>query len=263
MPKKGSHVVIIAPDMHFPFVDQNALACLKKAIRYLKPRRFVQLGDLLNGTPFSRHAEQSLKEAAVKDFKKFEVDPANKFLDFIDKHVPGECAITAGNHDMWAERAAAQNKELQAVYPLISPEHLLLTHRKKGKWQWIKYGRDVAIPGYHYEITPNYWAFHGWSIAKNFAQAHLRELPTVSSICGHTHRSQSIERRLFDGTYVKSHSPGTLSELSPRYMGSKPSGWTHGFTVAYVKNDLSGFTSYDVVIESDGSCILPCGRHIR
>ncbi len=263
MARKGSHTVVIAPDMHYPFEDKQAVACLKKAIRHLKPTRFVQLGDIVNGTPFSRHAEQSLKEAAVQDFKKYEIDPANKFLDFIDKYVPGECAITSGNHDKWAERAASQSKELQAVFPLISPEYLLTGHRDAKKWNWIKYGRDVAIPGYHYEITPNYWAFHGWSCAKNFAQTHLQELPTISSICGHTHRAQCVTKRLFDGSYVQSHSPGTLSELSPRYMGSKPSQWTQGFTVVYVKNDLSSFTSYDVVIGADGSCVLPDGKHIK
>ncbi len=260
MAKRGSHTVLILPDMHFPFIDEQAVACVIAVGRKLRPRRTVQVGDLINGTPFSRHAPQELREVARRDFKAFEIDPANAFLDEVEKFTTGEIAITAGNHDAWPERAAAQlGRELSSVFPLFDPQVLLTGHRKRVKW--IPYGRDVSLPGYHYEITPNYWAFHEIGHGKHAAAKVLDSLPTVSSVFGHIHRQQEIRRRTPSGAMVKAHSPGCLCELSPRFMGGKPSTWLHGFSVAYVKNDLSSFTSYDCTIEG-GKVVLPDGSQV-
>lgn len=264
MPKRGSHTVLILPDAHFPFIDQLAWSTAMAAGRKLKPQRTVLLGDLINGTPFSRHAVRELKEIARRDFKTFEIDPANAALDEIEGFTKGEIAITAGNHDAWPERAAAQlGKELASVFPLFDPAHLLTGHRKRVKW--IKYGRDVSLPGYHYEITPDFWAFHEVTHARNAVSKTLDALPTVSSVFGHVHRVQSEARSVMVGNdrrVVESFTPGCLCELSPRFMGGKPSTWVHAIGVAYVKNDLSSFDMHTCKIVG-GRCILPDGSQVR
>ena len=260
MPKRGSHLVLVLPDMHIPFHDREAWAVVRKVGRKLRPQRTVILGDFINGTPFSRHAPQSLRETAKRDFKAFEIDPANKVLDEIEGFTRGEVAYCFGNHEGWVERAAARSSDgMGSVFGLIDPAHLLAGHRKRVRV--IRYGRDVSLPDYHYKITPDWWAFHEIGHGQHAAATVLRHLPNVSSSFGHVHRVQSVTKRLHDGRIVTAATCGCLAQLAPEYMGGKPSGWAHAFELGYVSNDLKSHQRYTVLIKN-GSCILPDGTRI-
>jgi hypothetical protein len=252
--------VLIAPDAHIPFHDEAAMSCFLAVGRKLRPQRTVILGDFINGTPFSRHAPRSLRETAKRDFKAFEIDPANAILDQIERFTRGEIAYCFGNHESWVERAAAQSADgMGSVFGLIDPAHLLAGHRKRVKV--IRYGRDVSLPEYHYEITPNWWAFHEIGHGQHAAATVLRHLPTVSSSFGHVHRVQSVTKRLHDDRLVTAATCGCLAQTRPEYMGGKPSGWAHAFEIGYVSNDLTSHTRYTVTIEN-GRCILPDGSQV-
>ena len=95
------------------------------------------------------------------------------------------------------------------------------------------------------------------------AAKHLELARTISLIHGHTHRQQSVSRRLLEtGRVVKAWSPGCLSELQPAWRHSLPTDWVLGYTLLYVRNDLRAWTDYTVTIDR-GACVLPGGTSVR
>lgn len=163
----------------------------------------------------------------------------------------------AGNHEFRVERWAVQQGGLGLLlYNLVSPKNLLTKKRKNIKW--IEYGQQLA----RYEITPDLWAIHGWSFAKNVSKVTMETARTVSVVHGHAHRKQNYAvHDPASGRIIKAFSPGCLCEFQPIYMhSSKPTEWTHGFS--QINIDGKHWNDYTVDIEN-GRCILPDGKRIK
>ncbi|MHA2068597.1 MAG: hypothetical protein ACXABY_29900 [Candidatus Thorarchaeota archaeon] len=261
MPKptmpKGYHLVMVLPDLHVPYQDEEALSCVLKAQEYLKPKRTIILGDWLDAEAFKTHPTKNLLEVKAHDFKRDEVDPCNKIIDKIQKNT-GLTVFIEGNHEFRVERMAASghNKGLSAVYDLISPKTLLGANRKS--WVWVPYQQKLS----HYKIAPDLWAFHGWSHSKNVAETHLNYLTSVSAVFGHVHRQQSaVRRNKVTDKRIKAWTPGCLCKLQPLWMTQTPTDWLHGFSIIFVKNDQSSWFDYTITIEN-GTCVLPDGKLI-
>lgn len=258
-PKPGNHCVVVLPDIHFPEHDPEALAIVLKVLELLRPQRCVILGDMLDCGPFSEHPTKSFIEQKSHDFKKDEIDPANAFLDEVQRWV-SELILEEGNHEWRVERAAVKyGKMIEAVYDLISPRSLLSANRKN--FTYIPYIDDAPITS-HYKITPNLWALHGVTHAKHAAAVTLEKLLSVSCVFGHIHRSQSFVRRNpITGEPIQVWSPGCLSKLQPIWRHPAPTDWVHGISIIYCKNDLSEWTSYNPLI-TNGQLVLPDGRSV-
>ena len=111
-------------------------------------------------------------------------------------------------------------------------------------------------------LHPKLICVHGWAATKYAAGWHREKSPLQSVIFNHTHRMQSDTL-----TYPTSDAPttamsaGCLCNRVPMYgITGSPTGWTHGFWVAYVGAD--SFTIYSVIINR-GRAILPCGREVK
>jgi len=255
---KGYHMVMALPDLHIPYHDEPALGCVLKAHEFLKPKRTVILGDWLDAEAFKTYDRKSLVEKQAYDFKADEVDPCNELLDKLQKNTKLLVYIE-GNHEARIEKTAARadNQGFASVYSLVSPKNLLSVGRKN--FIWIPYHKKLS----HYKITPELWAFHGWSHSKHVAETHLNYLMSVSAIFGHVHRQQcAVRRNKVTDRLVKAWTPGCLSKLQPLWDTQTPTDWVHGFSIIYVKNDLSHWFEYTVTIEN-GICVLPGGKLIQ
>ena len=99
---------IIVPDQHFPIHDESAVKVVLKAIEFVKPDIFINLGDVgewesVSAWKYKRRKRPPL-EYQLKEMVK-EIKEVNKCIDRFDKVLDKikckERYILAGNHDEW------------------------------------------------------------------------------------------------------------------------------------------------------------------
>lgn len=241
------------PDMHIHDQDDEAVAVAEAAQREFKPDKTIVGNDLLQATAFSKFGNQTIGEAIAMDFKETELDPANAFIDRVQKYTK-ETIFQEGNHDAHIERwAATHGKGAMSVFSLISPRINLSKGRKN--FTYIKQGEKI-------ELHPRLICVHGWSYSLHAASVHRQKSPLQSVIFNHAHRRQS-DTLTYPATDMPTEAmcAGCLCKRKPMYKhDGNPTGWTHGFWVAYIgKHD---FTMYAVKINK-GRAILPNGKEIK
>lgn len=258
--------MIFAPDTHVPHHDEAALSVFSGVLRRIKPRRLVVLGDLCDMTVFSRFGRSSMKEHyrdLGHDYQKDTLAPAGRILKEWSRHA-GEVVFVEGNHENWVSRWCANNGPAgQALWSLIDPRKHL------GFSQWVDYIPDDGGMPQHFEVFPEsarstaLWATHGYSHSARAAASHLSKvMHQVSIVHGHTHKLQ--DERLIDpvrGREIRSISAGCLSKRQPYYKHGAPSGYQHGFVIAYGKNDGSSWASFSCSI-NNGATTLPGGEEV-
>ena len=240
-------------DMHIPDQDHEAVAVAEAAQREFKPDITVVGNDMLQATPFSRFGNQTIEESVAQDFKATELDPANDFINRVQQHTKFTY-FQEGNHDAHIERwAANHSKGAQSIFSLISVKANLSNGRLDFKY--LSQGQNV-------ELHPKLIVTHGWSYAIHCAAVHRRKSPLQSVIFHHAHRMQSDTL-----TYPATDMPttamcaGCLCKRVPMYKhDGNPTGWTHGFWVAYIGS--VDFTMYAVPVNK-GRAILPNGKEIK
>ena len=263
--KPNNHLVVVFPDLHIPYHDEAALGVALHTIETLKPEKVVILGDWLDAEDFSQHPPTKLAADRGNSFYQEEILPCQEVLDKISQHTQ-EIVFISGNHEYRVERVACNDRFVEAVYDLISPETLLSCHAdgtKRKNFTWVPYSQYITAA--HYKITPDLWAFHGITHSKHASDTTLEKLRTVSGVYGHIHREQRVTKRNpIDGRLIRVWSPGCLSSLVPfwKHAGDPPVEWCHGFSLVYVRDDLSEWTPYTVTIQN-GEAVLPDGRTIR
>jgi hypothetical protein len=268
MSKGSAELWFAFPDIHFPLQDKKALAVAVKAHKLLNPDNTVFLGDVLDCSIFSSHANKTIAESQTYDFKKVEIDPANELLDIVQKNTKKNTYLLEGNHEWRVERWAANNNRVgESIYDLISPKATLSQGRKN--FTYIPYTPVSGNMSNFLQIAPNnkkmktggLVAIHGWSHAKHSSYRHLELSRTQSILHGHVHRQQSIATRdPWHNRVIKAFCPGTLSVLQPLYAhGGTPTDWVHGFAIIYV--GTRSWTEYNITIVNN-QCVLPCGTEI-
>jgi len=240
------------PDIHFPDHDEEALTVAEAAQREFKPDNVIVGNDMFNATPFSRWGKKTIQEAVAVDFLETEIKPANAFVDRVQQYTD-YTYFQFGNHDAHIERWAANNSPAGvSIFSLISIETNL---GKRGNFQFIPAGQAIIL-------HKNLICVHGWSYSIHCASVHRRKSPLQSVIFNHAHRMQSDTL-----TYPASEMPttamcaGCLCKRQPMYKhDGNPTGWTHGFWVAYVGR--KDFTMYSIIINK-GRAILPNGKEVK
>ena len=241
------------PDMHIPDHDPEAVAVAEAAQREFKPDNVIVGNDMLQATPFSRFGNHTIQESLAQDFKATELDPANDFMDRVQRYTK-TTYFQEGNHDAHIERWAANHGQgAVSIFSLISPRINLSKGRKD--FVYIRQGENI-------QLHPKLICTHGWSYSIHCAAVHRRKSPLQSVIFNHAHRMQSDTL-----TYPAMDMPttamcaGCLCKRQPMYKhDGNPTGWTHGFWVAYVGS--KDFTMYAVPINK-GRAILPSGKEIK
>ncbi len=240
------------PDIHFPDQDDEALAVAEAAQREFKPDKVILGNDMFQATPFSRWGKKTIKEAVAVDFLETEIKPANAFIDRVQE-ATDYTFFQFGNHDAHIERWAASNGTTGvSIFSLISIEHNL---GGRENFEFVPEGREIKL---HEKLI----CIHGWSYSIHCASIHRQKSPLQSVIFNHAHRRQSDTL-----TYPSADGPttamcaGCLCKRIPMYKhDGNPTGWTHGFWIAYVGKE--SFTMYSVEINK-GRAILPSGKEIK
>jgi predicted phosphodiesterase len=250
-------LTMIIPDIHYPVHDPEAVACMLKAAKILQPERVVFLGDALECAQFSRHDRKALDEL-VSDW---DADMDGFIRDIL---VPLErCskrrAFVEGNHEYRVEAAALRNHEIRAVWNTISPR-IRIGRRKR--MEYVPYQTPVLG---HYKIAPSLWAIHGWSHGEHAASVHLAQSSNFSIWHGHTHRNQSDSKNdPATGRLIRAMCPGFLGLIQPKWIGSKPTKWSHGFGLSLVDERTDEHWSFTCEIDRGTTVLplLPNGRRI-
>lgn len=264
-------LTIIGPDKHFggppgqECHDPTAIACFEKCVDILRPWRAVDLGDLREMLPFSRHGKTNMGYVDEYNWEEWENVPAKKHVDFMCSRVARYHAIE-GNHDFWAERWCAEHEAGgRAVWDRIQSKRVLYSDYDPRDVRVVPYRNDRDITA-HVRLAPNLIAIHGWSIAKHAAQAHLDKAVVAgcSVVYGHTHRIQmATTRHPFTDELFRGWSPGCLRSLRPSFsQAAGPTAWGQGFTMVYQsKTHPRDWTSYIIEVQN-GRCILPDGSEV-
>ena len=254
---KSSHLVMVLPDLHFPYHDPEVLEIVLRAHALLRPERTVILGDWLDAGNFSSFGSESLAHHGANNFASEEIDPCNATLDHLQgntKHL----VFIEGNHEFRVEKCASNlGKAFEGIYDLVSPEKLLSKGRRD--FTWIPYREKLS----HYKIADDLIALHGWSHSKYPAARHLDLTRNYSVVFGHVHRQDmAVRRNPLTDQIIKAWSPGCLSRLQPIYLAHEPTDWVNGFSLIFVKDNLTKWREFTITIQN-GEAVLPDGRLVR
>jgi len=250
---------MVLPDLHLPNHDRQALRVVMEAHRLLKPRTVVILGDWLDCGDFSSHSVRFRAERVAGSFVAKEIGPCRDLLERFEKH--SDVVYIEGNHEARVETMITkEGGAWSGVADLVSPQALLSAGRRR-KFTWVPY-MNLEGSIQHYRIAKDLIATHGWSCCKHASAKHLSDVGMSSVVHGHTHRKQSATlREPLTGRVHHGWSPGTLSKLQPLWMTPHPTQWVHGFSLVWVKDDKTSWTSYSPTINR-GKCILPDGTRV-
>jgi predicted phosphodiesterase len=254
-------LTILLPDIHLPIHDEVALSVANKIIKKLKPRKVIQLGDLLDASAFSSHNHISFDEM-VDGYMSTEIEPARNLITYWLEN-SNEVVILLGNHCGRVERWALQQGFAgRAAFDALDPKVLLKQNFTDKDLTIIDYSiaKDPSLA--RYNVCHDLWAVHGWSTSQNAGKAHLDKARSASVCYGHAHRASMYSSRdPFSGKILKAFCPGCLCKLQPLYMtGGTPSDWTHGIALVY--HGATSWTEYVVSIDK-GCAILPDGTEVK
>ena len=258
--RKRSRRIFGYPDIHWTERDKKALAVAMKAREVFKPDEIVCGGDLTNAGPFARHAKLKLDQDRAYDYLTDEIEPTRDWL--IEEHKQcrtGKVHLLMGNHDDWFERWCLRigiDESLKSLRPSVM-------WQKDNPWLHIvPFGRLDKNRRAYLKLHPKLVVIHGWAANKYAAETHLQMAKPYSVIYHHTHRAEMRSGTMLNGEVVHSMCAGCLCKKQPIYaLGGSPTGWTHGFWVAYLGHKT--FTMYSIPIWKDWSCVLPDGQEVR
>ncbi len=238
---------IVVPDQHFPIHDESAVKVVLRAIEFVKPNIFINLGDVgewesVSAWQYKRRKrppiEYQLKEM-VEEIKK-----VNKFIDRFDKVLEKvsckEKYILAGNHDEWLDAWVEENPYLDQY-----------TFRNACKWDERGYKYRV----WNDVLTIGKLSFvHGAYTGLSHARTHLERYGT-NIIYGHVHDvSRHSSTRLLDGN-ISAWSMGCLKDMSAeknKWLKGRLHNWNHAFGIVTFFD--TGYFQVEVVDIVKGQC---------
>lgn len=227
-----THRTVVLPDVHTPNHDEPSVAAVLAFIKYYKPHRLIQLGDLCDWDSVTTYDPR--RESDIVNISG-EIDASNALLDRLDAACPKGCekVLIGGNHEARVTRfLAASGMDLafrRIGYKLRSWHDAYRLPQRR--WSWCQYGEFRKYGKIIYT--------HGWYHSGQHAKRHLG-LFHENILYGHTHEFQVATGRGLDSLPVEAASIGTLSKFDLSYLvGKPPVNWCHMF--AYIDTGPSGF----------------------
>lgn len=246
-------------DIHWSDRDEQALEVAMKAQRLFKPDISVIGGDLINAGPFSRHPKTKIDADEEYDLITTELDPANQFLNYVQKHTRHHTFMLEGNHDEWVERWIVRT-DAHGRFGSLLPSRYFTSNRKK--FSYIPFTKLDGDRRGALQLTPQLLVVHGWATPKYAAQRHIELAKPYSIIYHHTHRYDNRIVPMYDGKLCEGMNAGCLCKKSPIYAhNGSPTEWVHGFWVAYLGSN--SHTLYPVPIHESGFAVMPDGKEVK
>lgn len=179
-------LTLVIPDLHFPFECRKYTHAVLKAVKLLRPKRVVQLGDFMDCPQLSTYDKNPSR------MSRFYLDLSyyNEFLDKLIDVMPrgSEFHQLCGNHERrlsrYVWRTAPDIVEIMPAWSkLLNFDER--SAKKKVKLFWHDYEKwdSCKLPG-------NVVVHHGFYYDKHTAVNNLTRYPNVNFIQGHTHRVQ-------------------------------------------------------------------------
>jgi|TARA_Y100000034_G_C6897201_1_gene413941 predicted phosphodiesterase len=227
MPKKKSHRrAVVIPDTHFPLQAQEAINCVLKAIKLVKPNIFICLGDLgewYSVSPWRYKRRKRPPLEYVIDDLKVESEAVNAGLDSFDKALDSvgckEKHMMEGNHDDWLNKFVSE-------FPYLSQykfKNIMDLDGRGYKYypygKYMKLGKAYFYHGGHY-MTANHTRQHAMNLGKNI-------------IYGHVHDVQRSGVTHVDGPH-HAFSLGCLKNMSMEsniWLKGRQVNWAHAFAI--------------------------------
>lgn len=229
------HIVIegttaILCDVHLGFHDIEAIRTCIQYLRTLKIENIVLNGDTVDAHKLSRWAKR-------KDDIEFttELQLARNFIDNLRMTFPkAKMYFKVGNHEDRLEKYIQEKADQFAG--LVSWQSLLELDAKGIKFvdsnqimfchgTWISHGHEIKVNG-----------------GMNPAVTLLNK--TLANTCmGHLHRTQTIQKKTFEGVYLRADIIGTLSKLKRGYMPYSQS--NHGFAIIHEDGEFQNIRIED------------------
>jgi len=234
---------IVVPDQHFPIHDESAVKVVLKAIDFVKPDIFINLGDVgewesVSAWQYKRRKrppiEYQLKEMVA------EIKEVNKCIDRFDKVLDKvgckERHILAGNHDEWLDMWVEENPFLDQY-----------TFRNACKWDERGYEYRV----YNEVLSIGKLNFiHGAYTTVTHAKKHL-DAYGANIVYGHVHDIQRHSHTKLDDDGIASWSMGCLKDMSAeknRWLKGRLHNWNHAFgIVTWFDDDLFQLETIEIV----------------
>lgn len=235
---KSMKTVLVVPDLHCPYQDQQAVETVLKINKYVKPDVTVLLGDVIEAEGVSKYIKESVAARAISDLGK-EFDSFNALFDKLTTY-SSEVLITKGNHCARLLEYADQHPEVSSLVNF--EKNIYLKERRKA-------GKRIRICEYNEALNiGKLWFTHGTytgdNAAKKMVMAYQRSI-----IFGHTH-SVSCASWVSPIDVRDKHTAynlGCLCSQNPGFMKNKPNAWSHACGIAYVQ-DNGCFNFYTIGI---------------
>ena len=234
---------IVVPDQHFPIHDESAVKVVLKAIEFVKPDIFINLGDVgewesVSAWQYKRRKRPPI-EYQLKEMVK-EIKEVNKCIDRFDKVLDKvgckERYILAGNHDEWLDMWVEENPFLDQY-----------TFRNACKWDERGYEYRV----YNEVLSIGKLNFiHGAYTTVTHAKKHL-DAYGANIVYGHVHDIQRHSHTKLDDDGIASWSMGCLKDMSAeknRWLKGRLHNWNHAFgIVTWFDDDLFQLETIEIV----------------
>ena len=238
---------MIGSDFHFPGQDDRAVDLWFQVMKYFRPDEIDLVGDITDGTSYSRHAADSSQEfinlygfekgedkqydakAIVEKIREIE-QPAK---DFILKNrqtaKKANIHVYEGNHD-WVRILTYFDKHCPEVLELLTPEDLFGITKAKATYHKYKDLPTERYGGIHFH--------HGDVVAQNGGESvkKLMDKYSVSMVTGHIHRSAIIKKtyQLKNETHIGIELGHFVDVDNPLFNYSPYKNWQQGFALGHV-----------------------------
>ena len=234
---------IVVPDQHFPIHDESAVKVVLKAIEFVKPDIFINLGDVGEWESVSSWQYKRRKRPPIEyQLKEMiqEIKEVNKCIDRFDKVLDKvkckERYILAGNHDEWLDAWVEENPYLDQY-----------TFRNACKWDERGYEYRV----YNEVLSLGKLNFiHGAYTTVTHAKKHL-DAYGANIVYGHVHDIQRHSHTKLDDDGIASWSMGCLKDMSAeknRWLKGRLHNWNHAFgIVTWFDDDLFQLEPIEIV----------------
>ena len=230
--KNSKRRAIIIPDIHFPYHSQEAINCVLKAIKMVKPNIFICLGDIGEWESAS-HWKYKRRKRPPLEYILPEIDAdiekVNQGIDQFDKVLDSvkckEKYMIEGNHDDWLNHFVEEHPYL-SDYKFKNAVRLSERgYKYKPYGRYLKIGKLYFYHGGHY-MTTNHTRQHAINLGKNV-------------MYGHTHDVQRSSVTHVDGTHA-AFSLGCLKDMSCEanlWLKGRRTNWSHAFAIIDWHND--------------------------